>query len=104
MILATQHAFCRQLQREHPALIFGTDGIELRSVRSALRPLMASLQARYAYQLIDIAITDYPLCTGRFAVNYLLYSPRLQMNLIVTVRTTETLGVPSLQSLFPSAG
>lgn len=96
--------FCSQMQAELPALVFGSDGLELRSMRSALRPLLLALRVRYKFSLIDMAVIDHPKCLGRFGVYYVLFSPQLNLRVIVTIRVPEASDVPSVVSLFPSAG
>lgn len=96
--------FCKQLQAEHPAFIFGTNGLELRSVRSTLRPLLYSLRNRYQFMVIDITVVDCLSNDGRFIIKYLLFSRKLNTRLTVTIYATETIEVPSVKDLFPAAG
>jgi NADH-quinone oxidoreductase subunit C len=72
-----------------------------------LRPLLISLrddpETQFA-QLVDIAGVDFPERPQRFEVIYLLLSLRKNERLRVRVRTDEKTPVPSVVSIYSSAG
>lgn len=82
-----------------------TSTAELRTSLSGLRTLSLMLRDRYNFSLIDIAAVD-TMRTGkdRFSVKYILLSTNYNTRLIVGISTGATCSIPSLCSVFPSAG
>lgn len=72
-----------------------------------LRPLLVALrddpETQFA-QLVDIAGVDFPERPARFEVIYLLLSLKKNQRLRVRVRTDEKTPVPSVGSIYSSAG
>lgn len=54
--------------------------------------------------LLDIWGVDYPDRTDRFEVNYLLLSVRYNIRVIVRVQVRDSVGIPSVESVFSSSG
>jgi NADH:ubiquinone oxidoreductase subunit C len=61
------------------------------------------LSSYYRFTLVDIAAVDRLAARGRFAVKYLLVSHHYNVRLTVELFANETLTVPSVRSIFPSA-
>jgi NADH dehydrogenase (ubiquinone) Fe-S protein 3 len=55
-------------------------------------------------QLIEIACSDNPGKQRRFSIAYVLLSTHYSANIIVVIQTNEVLPVPSVTSIFSSAG
>jgi NADH/F420H2 dehydrogenase subunit C len=55
-------------------------------------------------QLVEITAVDFPEQEKRFEVVYMLLSVRFNTRLLIKVRVDELTSVPSVVSLFPSAG
>lgn len=61
-------------------------------------------QGTLMVQLLDIWVVDYPADKSRFEVNYMFVSLRYRLRLIVKVRVSEEDSLPSIMSIYPSAG
>jgi len=98
------HTFTKSLHHQYPGLIFATSGDELRSTRSALRPLLLALRDRYNFTIVDLVVTDRLRAVGRFALYYVLVSHTYNARIVVTICGSETIATPSVKSIFPAAG
>lgn len=74
----------------------------IRTTRHFLPKLLYALSNEFA--LVDIAAVDRLASRGRFAVKYCLLSHRYNVRLTVMVCANETLTLPSVKAIFPSAG
>lgn len=81
--------------------------IEIKTTPNNLRPLLYFLKnhtlCQYK-QLIEIACSDNPGKQRRFSIAYVLLSVHYSANIIVVIQTNEVLPVPSVTSIFSSAG
>lgn len=100
----SNRAFIQSLQKKYPGLIHATNGDELRSTRSALRPLLLALRDRYNFTILDLVVTDRMRESGRFVLHYVMISHTYNARLLVTIHANETLATPSIKSIFPAAG
>jgi NADH:ubiquinone oxidoreductase subunit C len=118
IILQRNHRLAKQITKTLPAFVYTTvatvDGLFIRTSIDNLRSLSTFLRNNTYFQcrsLVDIAVTDKLLPTGRFVVNYLFLSVALNQRLCVQLFTNETSTIPSLavpfangQRLFAAAG
>jgi len=74
----------------------------LRTTRRLLPKLLYALSNEFT--LVDIAAVDRLATRGRFAVTYCLLSYRYNTRLTIVAYTNETLTLPSVKAVFPSAG
>lgn len=107
-----------QLKDDLPALIFGVvpsvEGLLVRTSSSKIRALALFFRNSTHFQLrtlVDIAVVDKLLPTGRFSVNYLFMSMLTNQRLTLQIFANETATLPSLavpyangQRLFAAAG
>ena len=81
--------------------------IEIKTTPNNLRALLYFLKnhtlCQYK-QLIEIACSDNPGKQRRFSIAYILLSTHYSANIIVVIQTNEVLPVPSVTSIFSSAG
>jgi NADH:ubiquinone oxidoreductase subunit C len=81
--------------------------IEIKTTPNNLRALLYFLKnhtlCQYK-QLIEIACSDNPGKQRRFSIAYILLSTHYSANITVVIQTNEVLPVPSVTSIFSSAG
>jgi NADH-quinone oxidoreductase subunit C len=77
--------------------------IQREAVRRVLQWLRDEPSALFQ-ELVDLCGVDWPMREGRFEVVYHLLSPKHNQRIRVKLATDEDTPVPSVQSLFPTAG
>jgi len=86
------------VHEEHGELMF-------RVHRESIEDVLRSLRDEHQYQqLMDIAAVDYPGREERFELVYILLSLTKNHRIMVKVRTTEEVPVPTVTTLWPNAG
>lgn len=81
------------------------DELHLRVARASIADVLTILRDDFAYQqLMEIAGADYPDRAERFDVAYCLLSVTANHRLTVHVTTDADHSVPSVRSVYPSAG
>lgn len=79
--------------------------ISLRVERAAIEDVLRTLRDEHDYQqLMEIAGADYPQRAERFEVVYMLLSLTKNHRVMVKVRTSEDVSVPTVTTLWPVAG
>ena len=76
--------------------------VNVENLTSAILFLKTNDKCRFK-QLIDITAVDYPGREKRFKVVYLLLSHENNLRIIINVHIDETVIVPSITKIFPSA-
>jgi len=80
--------------------------VEIKTTPSNLRSILYFLQKETLCQykqLVEIACYDFPGKKDRFSINYVLYSLRYNVRIIIVVKTNEVIPLPSITGLFESA-
>lgn len=116
--LQTNQSAAQAAQQESPAIISSVrvtpDGIIFRTTASKLRALASYLKGTTMFQLkssTEVATVDRLLPNGRFVVNYLLSSRKLNQRASIQLSVSETDTIPTLtlgvrkkdEPIFPAA-
>jgi NADH-quinone oxidoreductase subunit C len=109
MSINLTHSLISRLHAIFPAILsFTSHGDLFLKVRPThLLPLLTLLRSHTGFafaQLLSVTITDYPERKDRFEAAYLLLSPFLAQRVTVLVSVPEGDSIPSVVSLYPSAG
>lgn len=110
VFLKTAALALRNCQQELPALVSSVrvtpEGIILRTSPAKIRPLALYIRNNSLLQfrtLVDIAVVDKLLPSGRFAVNYSFLSMVTNQRVTLQLYATETTTIPSLAAPFVNA-
>jgi NADH:ubiquinone oxidoreductase subunit C len=110
ILLKTTTLALHNCQQELPALVSSVrvtpEGVILRTSPAKIRPLALYIRNSSLLQfrtLVDIAVVDKLLPSGRFAVNYSFLSMVTNQRLTLQLYATETTTVPSLAAPFVNA-
>ncbi len=110
IFLKTTDTLLQNCQQDLPALVSSTrttpEGIILRTSPTKVRPLALYLHNSSLLQfrtLVDIAVVDKLLPSGRFTVNYSFLSMITNQRITLQLHATETATIPSLASPFVNA-
>jgi NADH:ubiquinone oxidoreductase subunit C len=110
IFLKTTDTLLQNCQQDLPALVSSTrttpEGIILRTSPTKVRPLALYLRNNSLLQfrtLVDIAVVDKLLPSGRFTVNYSFLSMVTNQRITLQLYATETTTIPSLASPFVNA-
>ena len=76
--------------------------VDIENIISTILFLKTNEKCRFK-QLIDITAVDYPEKEKRFKIVYLLLSHENNLRIVINVHINETVVIPSITKIFPSA-